>query len=121
MSCGEKQTHHKADSKHNNLHENLKQLYDLAALSQNFRHISKIVILAAFIFSCQGRFKALLDKHIGSVRELSMFAMEFGVVLEDKDNSDSLWRLTNEAAPYWMGWYRSAAASVVQPSEIIMK
>lgn len=100
MSCDEKQTHHKADSKSNDLHENLKQLYDLAALSQNFRHISKIVVLAAFIFSCQGRFKALLDKHIGSVRELSTLAMEFRAVIEDKDSSDSLWRLTDEAAPY---------------------
>lgn len=77
MSFDEKQTHHKADSKHNDLHANLKQLYDLAALSHNFGHISKIVILAAFIFSCQGRFKALLDKHICSVRDLSTFAMEF--------------------------------------------
>lgn len=70
MSCDEKQTDRKADSKHNDLHENLKQLYVLAALSQNFRHKSKIVVQAAFIFSCQGRFKALLDKHFGSVREL---------------------------------------------------
>lgn len=121
MSCDEKQTKYKADSKHSDLHENLKQLYDLAALSQNFRHKSKIVVLTAFIFSCQGGFKALLDKHFGSVRELSMLAMEIRAVIENKDNSDSWWRLTNEAAPYWTCWYCLAAASVVQPSENRMK
>lgn len=82
MSCDEKQTNHKADSKHNDLHDNMKQLYDLAAISQNFRHKSKIVVLTAFIFSCQGRFKALLDKHTGSVKELSTLAMEFRVVID---------------------------------------
>lgn len=117
MSCDEKQTHNEADSKHNNLHENLKQLYDLAALSQNFRHISKVVVLAAFIFSCQGRFKALLDKHIGSVRELSMLAMEFSAVIEDRDSSDSFWCLTNEAAPYWT----VGTARLLPQSEIRMK
>lgn len=120
MSCDEKQTDRKADSKHNDLHENLKQLYVLAALSQNFRHKSKIVVQAAFIFSCQGRFKALLQA-LWLCERIETLAMEFRAVIEAKDNNDSLWRLTNEAAPYWPVWYCLATASVVQPSELRMK